>query len=149
MNFDFADEEEAMDLYRAYHWGHGVSCTKCDSSNIRVEKVKTSKKRYFCRGCGKKFGDFTGTFLEGKRFLMCEIVYIIENAEKKTRKEIGEDIGWSRQKVSDYIKLLDGSFLEEIFCEDFEEDMDALKKINRKVHLKNKKTLNKYFLGQK
>lgn len=122
-----------------------ISCPNCDSTNIIDEKLYVLKKNYACRDCGKRFNDFTDTILKDRRFFMCEIAYILENPKNKNYEEIGDDIGWSRQKVSDYIKLVKGSFLEDIFFEDSKIDIDVLKKINKEIHLKTKGILDKYF----
>jgi len=83
--------------------------------------------------------------LENKNVSICRIFYILENAENKTYTEIGEDIGFSRQTISNYVKDYKDTFLEDIISKDSEMEMDNLGKIDHKIHLKVKRYLDKFF----
>lgn len=135
------DEKGAMDFYRKIHWVDGVFCPRC-KSNIEIPKTKLKPEKrdeknpyvrsYYCKNCKKKFNDFTGTKLAGKKVSMGKILYILINEKTKTKKQIAKDIGFSRQIVSKYINILKDSILKEKIDNIYLGDEEVLKRVREK-----------------
>lgn len=61
-------EEQCYETIRQLRWSEKICCPHCDSENIvrrGRHTQQTSRCRYECKGCCKRFDDLTGTVLAG------------------------------------------------------------------------------------
>nr|WP_302579094.1 transposase [Methanobrevibacter arboriphilus] len=92
-------EDFAMDFIRYMRWSSGVYCPRCKSFEVYKRGRQNEVQRYFCKSCQKGFNDFTGTKFSRCRIPINIVFYIMMNLDKKTYKQISDDIGYSRHAV--------------------------------------------------
>lgn len=62
------DDAKCFELIRKHRWPDGVRCPSCSSAAVirhGHDDTQRFRQRYWCKGCGTRFDDLTGTVLAG------------------------------------------------------------------------------------
>jgi transposase-like protein len=65
---DLLDEAHFYDQVRELRWSTGRQCPFCEGREVirrGFDEVHTSRQRYECKNCGRRFDDLTGTVFSG------------------------------------------------------------------------------------
>ncbi|MBM4241966.1 MAG: hypothetical protein FJ150_09955 [Euryarchaeota archaeon] len=93
------DENRAMEIFRKIRWAERIHCPKCNSLSIQNRGFQGKTKRYSCNECGLNFSDLTGTIFANKKLPMGEMLYILINLDKKSVKQLSEELGHKWESV--------------------------------------------------
>ena len=81
---------------RTMRWSSGVTCPKCNTTNIKrygSHKGEKERRCYLCKSCGCRFDDLTGTIYEGshlplKTWVLCSYLMALNLSNSQISKEL-------------------------------------------------------------
>jgi len=115
IDLDMVDDEEAMKVFRSIRWANGVYCPKCKSfDTIMAGGGKGGNpNKYICKICNSNFNDLSGTIFQGSHFSLGEIFYILFHLNRKSIKQISEELSYSRQSIHRISKIFNEDINEQ------------------------------------
>ena len=90
------DDAQCYDTVRELRWSKGRQCLFCDSKRtIRrgFDEKESTRQRYECKDCGKRFDDLTGTVFAGhhqplKVWILCLYFMGLNLSNNQIAKEL-------------------------------------------------------------
>lgn len=99
----FLSSEQIYKLIRELRFKNGLFCPHCKSKEPRRIKYKNcfnayGKRFYFCRECGKRFNDLTGTIFDGLKIDIKKIIFALHlhSVNDANSREIRENLEISK-----------------------------------------------------
>lgn len=91
------DDAKCYEEVRQMRWADGVKCPSCGSIEVNRrgnDEREKHRRRYGCRGCGKRFDDLSGTIFAGhhqplKVWILCLYLMGLNLSNLQIAQELG------------------------------------------------------------
>ena len=91
------DDAKCYELIRQHRWPDGVRCPSCCGSSVirhGRDDTQRDRQRYWCKDCGTRFDDLTGTALSGHHqplrvWILCLYFMGLNLSNRQVAKELG------------------------------------------------------------
>ncbi|MFC1601279.1 transposase [Candidatus Sumerlaeota bacterium] len=121
----FQSEEEARKHLQLMRWGDsGPICTHC----LETDYTEQSPGRYRCRRCGRRFSDYSRTWMEIPRLTHKQWLLLVDMfVRKRSAGEIGKELGTSYKSALKGLNAIRLAILDNISHPRFDFDMRTWK----------------------
>ena len=107
---------KCFEILRQRRWPQGVRCPHCHSAQITKQgkdERQVERQRYFCKDCGKRFDDLTGTvFAKRHQPLRVWVLCLYLMGLNLSSRQIAEELDLSHTSAFEMMKQLRQSLLQ-------------------------------------